>query len=117
MRELRNKRLPRRSANKKNNDPLEKAAKAALAVGQELAKVHVMQLDVSQSRATRDQKELYKKKFDKMEKDLGKARDRLNPATPDTAELCMQEAEALKQKVRDLKSEVKLMQRLANACV
>ena len=76
---------------RKKDDPVEQAQKLAQALQKELATLHVMQLDVAGSRATNDQKTLYKKKFETFGKELTKATEKLLKANATNADDCMQE--------------------------
>ena len=99
---------------RKKNDPVELAKKLALALHKELATLHVSQLDVARSRATNDQKTLYKKKSETFGKELTKARGKLLKADATNAEDCMHEGKTVQEKIKDAQGEVKLLHKLAN---
>ena len=72
-----------------------------------------MQLAVAGSRATNDQKTLYKNKFETFGKELTKAREKLLKADATNAEDCMHEGKTVQDKIKDAKGEVKLLHKLA----
>ena len=104
----------REERERKKNDPVCKAERLAAGIQKEAASVHCMLLDVQSSRATKDQKAMYQKKFAMLEADLQKCRDKLLKATLADAEALMEEATTFQQAAKDGKAEVKMMQKLAD---
>ena len=98
---------------RKKDDPVCKAQKAALGLQKDIAAVQVWKMDIESSKASTEQRSKYVKKVNDMLKEFANVRRALETATDDNADAHRQRAELLKQKNRDLKSEVKLMLKLA----
>ena len=98
---------------RKRTDPVEKAKRQADTLQKTIADVHVLLLEIAQSRATNDQKTMCATKYKKLPADLKKCRGKLLLANQDNADLLLEEATTLTQAAKDGKSEIRLMQKLA----
>ena len=83
------------------NGPVLQAKKMAVALHKYVAQLHVLQLDVASSRATNDQKVIYKKKFESISKEITKAKDKLQQSDNTNAEENMQEGKTIQEKIKD----------------
>ena len=98
---------------RKKDDPVCKAQKAALGLQKDIAAVQVWKMDIESSKASTEQRSKYVKKVNDILKEFANVRRALETATDENADAHSQRAELLKQKNRDLKSEVKMMLKLA----
>ena len=81
----------------------------------DVANLQVLKMEVESSKGEDSQKTKYKTNVDQMINEFNKMRSDLQKATKANAEKKRQDAEMLRDRQRDLKTEVKLMIKLHNA--
>ena len=100
---------------RKKDDPVCQAKKLSDAMQKDVATLQVMKMEVDSSTGEDSQKKKYKTKVEKLIGEFDKMRSDLQKATTANAEKRMQDAELLKERMRDLKKEVALMIKLSKA--